>query len=69
MRLTDILNDWCKLGQSCKEIKKLAILGACEREKIEYTRKDGKSFNDPVIDLYGRGLLLIHERSFKKVEN
>lgn len=37
-----------------------------KERKIEYTRNDGKSFNDPVIDLYGRGLLLIHERSVKK---
>lgn len=64
LRLSDILNDWCKSDQSCKEIKKLAILGACEKEDIEYTRNDGKNFEDPVMDLYGRGLLLINKRSF-----
>ncbi|NHC04573.1 hypothetical protein G9F31_12485 [Acinetobacter sp. 187] len=64
LRLTDILNDWCNLDQSCKEIKKLAILGACERDEIEYTRNDGKSFDDPVVELYGRNLLLINKQSF-----
>lgn len=66
LRLTDVLNDWCKQDQSCKEIKKLAILGACEKQEIEYTRNDGKSFDDPVMELYGRGLLLINKRSFNR---
>lgn len=66
LRLTDILNDWCKLDQSCKEIKKLAILGACDRREIDYVRNDGKDFDDPVIELYGRGLLLINKRSFNQ---
>ena len=66
LRLSGILNDWCKLDQSCKEIKKLAILGACERQEIEYDRNDGKSFDDPVNELYGRGLLIINKRSFNQ---
>ncbi len=66
LRLSDILNDWCKLDQSCKEIKKLAILGACERQEIEYGRNDGKCFDDPVNELYGRGLLIINKRSFNQ---
>lgn len=66
LRLSDILNDWCKLDQSCKEIKKLAILGACERQEIEYDRNDGKGFDDPVNELYGRGLLIINKRSFNQ---
>jgi hypothetical protein len=64
LRLSDILNDWCKFDQTCKEIKKLAILGACERQEIEYAINDGKTFDDPVTELYGRGLLLINKRSF-----
>ena len=66
LRLSDILNDWCKLDQSCKKIKELAILGACERHEIEYDRNDGKDFDDPVIQLYHRGLLLINKRSFNQ---
>ncbi|MDH2526749.1 hypothetical protein QDR63_10665 [Acinetobacter baumannii] len=66
LRLSDILNEWCKLDQSCKKIKELAILGACENQQIEYTRNDGKSFDDPVMELYGRGLLLINKRSFNR---
>ncbi len=66
LRLSDILNEWCKLDQSCKKIKELAILGACENQQIEYTRNDGKSFDDPIMELYGRGLLLINKRSFNR---
>lgn len=66
LRITDILSDWCKLDQSCKKIKELAILGACERDEIEYTRNDGKDFDDPVMELYGRGILLINKQSFNQ---
>lgn len=66
LRLSDILNDWCKLDQSCRKIKELAILGACERREIEYDRNDGKDFDDPVIQIYHRGLLLINKRSFNQ---
>ena len=60
LRLSDILNEWCKLDQSCKKIKELAILGACENQQIEYTRNDGKSggvsksmltLNEAIIDV------------------
>ncbi|MCF9046329.1 hypothetical protein [Acinetobacter nectaris] len=47
-------------------MKQRAILGACERGEIEYTRSDGKSFDDPVIDLHGRGILLINKHSFNE---
>lgn len=66
LRLSDILNDWCKSDNTCKEVKKLAILGACENGEIEYTRNDGKDFDDPVMELQGRGLLLINKRSFNQ---
>lgn len=73
LRLSDILNDWCKSDKTCREVKQLAILGACENGEIEYTRNDGKDFDDPVIELQGRGLLLINKRSFQiwkqKIEN
>lgn len=69
LRLSDILNDWCKLDNTCKEVKKLAILGACENGEIEYSRSDGKSFDDPVIELQGRGLLLINKASFTNWKN
>ncbi|ENT3301998.1 TPA: hypothetical protein NEQ15_001087 [Acinetobacter baumannii] len=66
LRLSDILNEWCKLDHSCKKIKELAILGACENQQIEYMRNDGKTFEDPVVELEGRGLLLINKRSFNR---
>ena len=69
LRLSDILNDWCKSDNTCKEVKKLAILGACENGEIEYTRNDGKDFDDPVMELQGRGLLLINKRSFNEWKN
>ncbi|NAR56433.1 hypothetical protein GPS50_05830 [Acinetobacter haemolyticus] len=47
----------------------MAILGACENGEIEYTRDDGKTFDDPVIDLQGRGILLINKNSFNEWKN
>lgn len=64
LRLSDILNDWCKADRTCREIKELAILGACENSEIDYIRSDGKTFDDPVVELNARGLLLINKRSF-----
>jgi len=64
LRISDILNDWCKADRTCREVKELAILGACENGEVEYIRNDGKTFDDPVMELYGRGLLLINKRSF-----
>lgn len=69
LRLSDILNDWCKTDITCREVKRLAILGACENGEIEYTRDDGKTFDDPVIDLQGRGILLINKNSFNEWKN
>lgn len=69
LRLSDILNDWCKADRTCREVKQLAILGACENGEIEYTRSDGKNFDDPVIDLQGRGILLINKNSFNEWKN
>lgn len=69
LRLSDILNDWCKTDITCRDVKRLAILGACENGEIEYTRDDGKTFDDPVIDLQGRGILLINKNSFNEWKN
>lgn len=69
LKLSDILNDWCKADRSCREIKQMAILGACENGEIEYARSDGKNFDDPVIDLQGRGILLINKKSFNNWKN
>lgn len=69
LRLSDILNEWCKADRTCREVKQLAILGACENGQIDYTRSDGKTFDDPVIDLHGRGILLINKNSFNEWRN
>ncbi|MFC1397295.1 hypothetical protein [Acinetobacter lactucae] len=69
LRLSDILNEWCKADRTCREVKQLAILGACENGEIAYTRSDGKNFDDPVIDLQGRGILLINKSSFNEWKN
>lgn len=64
LKLTDILNEWCEVDKNSRDGKAMAILGACENGEIAYTRNDGKNFDDPVIDLYGRGILLINKKSF-----
>lgn len=64
LRIPDILSDWCKADRACREVKELAILGACENGEIEYIRSDGKTFDDPVMELHGQNLLLINKQSF-----
>jgi hypothetical protein len=60
-----ILNSWCEgSNEMCREAKKHAIIAGCEKGKIKYIRNDGKSFNDPVNELYGKKILLIHRESF-----
>ncbi len=64
--LDDLISEWCD-GNKYSDLfepRKLATLGACSRSDVFYTRTDGKSFDDPVIDLYGRGILLIDKETF-----
>lgn len=60
-----ILEYWCGNNSTCKEAKKFAIIAACERGQIKFTRSDGKNFGDPVQELMGRDILLIHRNSFE----
>lgn len=61
-----ILDYWCEgRGDECRTAKKFALIAACEREEIEYTRSDGKDFKDPVELLIGSGVLLIKRESFE----
>ena len=64
--LETILDYWCERDQSCREAKKFAIIEACENEEIEYTRTDGKTFEDPVLLLANRDILAINRRSFEE---
>jgi hypothetical protein len=59
-----LVNEWCKANSVCKEAKKAAILSACERNIIVYRRSDGKTWEDPVNELYEKGILLIGKKSF-----
>ncbi|MCG3464005.1 hypothetical protein L7G72_19815 [Xenorhabdus bovienii] len=59
-----LVDEWCKSDPVCKEAKRMAILSACEKGLINYTRSDGKSWGDPINELYGRGILLIEKESF-----
>ncbi len=62
-----ILDYWCGNNHECREAKKFAIIAACEREEIEYARIDGKDFGDAVLDLIGRGVVVvIHRESFEQ---
>lgn len=64
--LSVFVNEWCGDNQECKELKRSAILDACDSGEIEYTRNGGKSFNGSALDLYSTGLLLINKKSFYK---
>ncbi|MFN1149396.1 hypothetical protein [Serratia liquefaciens] len=59
-----LVNEWCQRDSICKSAKEYAILNACEKGAISYRRSDGKTFEDPVEDLHGRGILLIDRASF-----
>lgn len=59
-----LVDEWCKSNAVCKEAKRAAILSACERGHINYRRTDGKTWDDPVHNIYDRGLLLIEKKSF-----
>jgi len=61
-----VLDYWCGNNPECREAKKFAIIAACERGEVEYARTDGKDFSDPVLDLIGRRILVIHRESFEK---
>ncbi|CAJ0997350.1 hypothetical protein [Sodalis praecaptivus] len=62
--VSTLVTEWCKTDAVCQEAKKMAILGACERGEINYCRSDGKTFEDAITELYGRGILLIERASF-----
>ena len=61
-----VLDYWCGNIIECKEAKKFAIITACERGEISYKRTDGKDFNDPVLDLIGRDVVVIQRESFEQ---
>ena len=61
-----VLDYWCGSSPECREAKKFAIIAACERGEVEYSRTDGKDFSDPVLDLMGRGIFVIHRDSFEQ---
>ena len=66
--LDQVVTYWCEKSGfkniNCKEAKKAAIVAGCERGMIEYSRSDGKTFDDPPHDLAQRGLLTIKRDSF-----
>ncbi|MCP9270083.1 hypothetical protein M5U04_18845 [Xenorhabdus sp. XENO-1] len=59
-----LIDEWCKSDQACKEAKRMAILSACEKGLVCYMRSDGKTWDDPINELYGRDILLIDKESF-----
>ncbi len=62
-----VLDYWCEgQGDDCRAAKKYALITACENGHVEYTRADGKTFNDPVMELIGRDILLIRKTSFEQ---
>ena len=60
-----ILEQWCRGDRDCWKAKTLALLSACERGEINYQRSDGKSFDDPLWELFRRQILLVERSSFE----
>jgi len=64
--LDAILEYWCGKNYECRTAKEFAIIAALEKGEIEFSRTDRKTFNDPVQELIGRNILVIHRRSFER---
>lgn len=61
-----ILDRWCHRDEACIQAKLQALLSACERGDVQHRRSDGKTFDDPVHELFGRGKLLVNRHSFNQ---
>jgi hypothetical protein len=61
-----ILERWCQRDEACMQAKLQAMLSACERGDVNYRRSDGKTFDDPIHELFKRGKLLIERNSFNQ---
>ena len=59
-----VVDYWCNNDPNCKEAKRHALLSALEQGDVKYQRSDGKTFEDPVYDLYQRDLILVERESF-----
>ncbi len=60
-----LVDYWCESDPICRKAKFFALVAACDKGEIQYARSDGKTFDDPVMDLANRGILLIHRESFE----
>ena len=65
IELNAAVDYWCEGDPRCQLAKQQAILSACEKGLISWTRADGKTFNDPLRELATRQLLLIERKSFE----
>ena len=59
-----ILDRWCQRDDRCRQAKYEALLSACERGEVQYGRRDGKDFDDPVRELAERRILIVERASF-----
>jgi len=64
--ISAVVDYWCEGDPNCYKAKFFALVAACEEGEIEYTRVDGKKFEDPILDLARKDILLIHRESFEK---
>ncbi len=62
--LDTVIDYWCSDSQQCRDAKKFALIHALQNREVGYIRKDGKTFDDDIAELVGRGNILIHKESF-----
>jgi len=65
IELNAALDYWCEGDPRCRLAKEQAILSACEKGLIAWTRADGKTFRDPLRELANRQLVLLERKSFE----
>ena len=59
-----VVDYWCSDRPDCREAKRYALLTALERGDVAFRRSDGKTFDDPVYQLYEQKLILVERDSF-----
>ena len=64
--ISAIVDYWCESDPICQKARFFALVSACEKGEVVYSRSDGRDFRDPVLDLANRDILLIHRESFEK---
>lgn len=60
-----LIDFWCNEQDSCREVKRMALVSALNKGAVKYQRTDGKTWEDPPLQLIQKGALAIERSSFE----